>query len=759
MYCAWCGSKMSDNAKFCSECGKKHEPIAVDLDEKPDVPGDILEEESSVYEEIFTNDNYEENESSFDPINEIRSPEVAPSMFDKLKAKAKAAFIAFWNSLTTFGKVLTISITVCVLFGIVAFLVGKVLAGVLSVIQMVLFAVAWLMKRGKIQEKKKNLHIILIVVAFVLLIPHFAAYKIGNRSTTNSTTSAELDYSYQGPSATMGTTAHTEPPVIEWPQNQLAELIPVPASIYGEVEVSTDDQVQILVMELGQEDFNTYKKSCAEVGFTTVIQESDSEYEATNIEGYRLAVSYVDTEGLRITIRQPLRSVDITISCTPNLFFNKYNLSVYWNGEEKDTIAHGQQATYHFDLENGTYELEIRKDGYTRPAETIEIDVFEDAEITYKVSCDDDAITVTQEEYISMRPLSDNEIRMPNPVSAYRYENYESVVAELTNLGFTNIETVPVYDIYWGVTDEGDVDSVSIAGITDFSNGAIFEKDAEVIITYHMAEEDDPSRIKVTKNATEYEGLNYTYVEEELKGLGFTNIVYEDEITTNTCYHTGEVVEVRINYSEFETGDSFMPDAEVKITRYRVDSTEAKPSLTVTMNGDDFSGMHYTEAETKVREMGFKNIEYRERITHDPEVTPETIDFVEIDYIYSYKTGEMFDADAEVVLVYWKYEEFKSDYEMAFVRRVQNYSIYYMFDTDAKKVAYFYTDDTGVSYAFYWGDFASGITINWTNGQGKEKFTYSGNGSTATLVDANGNSWEYVETDLINAQERLDDLK
>ena len=153
----------------------------------------------------------------------------------------------------------------------------------------------------------------------------------------------------------------------------------------------------------------------------------------------------------------------------------------------------------------------------------------------------------------------------------------------------------------------------------------------------------------------------------------------------------------------------------------------------------------------------FKNIEYRESITHDSEVTPETIDYVEIDNNYSYNPGEMFNADAEIVLAYWVYEEFKSDYEMAFVRRMQNYSIYYMFDTDSKRVAYFYTDDIGVSYASYWGDFAAGITINWTNGQGQEKFIYTGNGSKAVLIDANGLEWEYIETDLINAQKRLDE--
>lgn len=580
--------------------------------------------------------------------------------------------------------------------------------------------------------KKSLLKVIAVVLAFILV-------GCGSTKETNTETTVEL-------------------PRLMWPQNELAELIPIPSSQFGEVELSIKDQISILVMQTSGEDYYAYVTNCAENGFNNVEIESTTEYKATNADGYRLALSYDGENEMRIVVRQPLRKINITVDCAFNLLFNKYDVNLYWDGVEQGTIPHGETADFHITVDDGTYTVEFKKVGQTSPNGTATIDICEDADITFNISCGGDDITIEQ-EYISMRPLTENEVRMPVPYTDFLHEHYENISVKLSELGFTNIKTIALYDIYWGITDEGDVGEISINGVSDFLQGAIFAKDDEVIITYHMAEEDDPSRISMVKNSSEYVGLNYTYVEQELKELGFTNIVYEDEVTTNTCYHTGEVVEVEIKYGEFESGESFMPNEEIAITRYKVDSVDEKPTITMTVDGASFVGMHYTEAEAKIREMGFMNIEYRERITYDSEVIPETIDFVEIDYNLDHRIGEMFNADAEVVLVYWKYEEFKSDYELAFVRRMQNYSIYYMFDTDAKKVAFFYTDDIGVSYASYWGDFSSGITINWTNGQGQEKFTYKGSGSDAILTDANGNTWEYVETDLITAQERLDDRK
>jgi len=65
---------------------------------------------------------------------------------------------------------------------------------------------------------------------------------------------------------------------------------------------------------------------------------------------------------------------------------------------------------------------------------------------------------------------------------------YSTVVNELKNLGFTNITVYRLDDIFWGITKEGSVDSISIAGNSDFTATDSFYFDAEIIIMVHTRE-------------------------------------------------------------------------------------------------------------------------------------------------------------------------------------------------------------------------------------------------------------------------------
>ena len=100
-------------------------------------------------------------------------------------------------------------------------------------------------------------------------------------------------------------------------------------------------------------------------------------------------------------------------------------------------------------------------------------------------------IVEAETEYV----LADNEIRIDFSKYDLTDENYEDVSYRLGNLGFENISYRIQYDIVWGITREGSVASVSIAGLTDFRNGEIFKKDDPVVITYHMKSVDDPRKI------------------------------------------------------------------------------------------------------------------------------------------------------------------------------------------------------------------------------------------------------------------------
>ena len=98
----------------------------------------------------------------------------------------------------------------------------------------------------------------------------------------------------------------------------------------------------------------------------------------------------------------------------------------------------------------------------------------------------------------------------------------------------------------------------------------------------------------------------------------------------------------------------------------------------------------------------------------------------------------------------------ESEYELAFVRRLSNYSLYYMFDTDTKAVVQFGTDDTYLYKGTYSGSFSSGVTMTWDHGEWTDKFKYSEGSSKATYIDGYGSSWDYAVCDVGTAQDILD---
>ena len=164
MYCIKCGTKLSENANFCANCGQK-----VDRSELPD---DEIVEVSETKTEIDANESVEVD-CEYDPYEEVEENEpesidtitLPKTAADQVKEKAiallsavwaetkklskflyhkaKGALCAFWAMLSTFGKVMTISIAVCVILCLVAFICKKPGSLVCGIIQIVLFDAQW----------------------------------------------------------------------------------------------------------------------------------------------------------------------------------------------------------------------------------------------------------------------------------------------------------------------------------------------------------------------------------------------------------------------------------------------------------------------------------------------------------------------------------------------------------------------------------------------------------------------------------------
>ncbi len=84
-----------------------------------------------------------------------------------------------------------------------------------------------------------------------------------------------------------------------------------------------------------------------------------------------------------------------------------------------------------------------------------------------------------------------NDVTIPASAKDFKKENYEDVQLQLEKAGFTNIKIKSIDDLITGwLTSDGEVENVSIDGVTDFSENDAFDKDSKVVITYHTFKEE-----------------------------------------------------------------------------------------------------------------------------------------------------------------------------------------------------------------------------------------------------------------------------
>lgn len=89
-------------------------------------------------------------------------------------------------------------------------------------------------------------------------------------------------------------------------------------------------------------------------------------------------------------------------------------------------------------------------------------------------------------QYHSEQQATDNEIKITATSKDFSGENYKDVVTTLEEMGFTNVKPVALGDLKKGwIHGEGEVKEVSIGGVTKFAVGEVFDKNVEILVSYH----------------------------------------------------------------------------------------------------------------------------------------------------------------------------------------------------------------------------------------------------------------------------------
>jgi Domain of unknown function (DUF4839) len=91
----------------------------------------------------------------------------------------------------------------------------------------------------------------------------------------------------------------------------------------------------------------------------------------------------------------------------------------------------------------------------------------------------------------------EGEAKTPSGSSVQKGRDYKKVVKEFKENGFKNVSKKKQEDLITGwLTKDGEVESVSVDGDTDYSPDEWYSNDVEVVITYHTFPEEEKSDTK-----------------------------------------------------------------------------------------------------------------------------------------------------------------------------------------------------------------------------------------------------------------------
>lgn len=516
MKCPKCGAELPGGVKFCPKCG-------------------------------YYSDNANEQ-----PQN-TNTPEIAPvtSGNNSVDNSVKSKLLRIWNDLSMFSKIAAIAMAIVIILLIIAICTKTVFAIVFSVLQLAGLIIAVLMNKDIITLQQWFKYIVLAAV-ILLSILNIASYSWGRSTKPNYPPSS------------------SQPQVSDTPNSNIA-----PGDTSVTVPFGSADC-------LGKEYSDIYSafSSAGFMNIETEMVEDLQSAEADKIDTVDI-ILIADKSDFeqgqkfdkndKVVIRYHAYkkcNVKVNVEFPANLIFSKYDVKLLVDDVDEGVMKHGESKEYEFTLEPKEYTITFENTNSSSVKGEVKLTVDCDLEASYKISCHNDKIDIETLYVDKSAELSENETKLDASASEYRNKNFEDVKSSLERLGFTNIKFEVLYDIVFGITADGTVESVSIADNNDFKRGDVFPKDAAIIIAYHMPEDANPNNITMTKADTDFVGKNYLEVQQELKDLGFTNIGTEESTSSFSSHAEGEVYSITISGIGFKSGDVFNPNDKVTIKYY-----------------------------------------------------------------------------------------------------------------------------------------------------------------------------------------------
>lgn len=638
-------------------------------------------------------ENNEENKIEENTAQEVIDNNTQPSTSNKIKKK----ILDFWNKLNIYEKITTVGLIVSILLTVIAYSFGRFVSGFITILSIIILVVFLLMKKDIIKVTKKWISTLLLVLAFVLLIPYFSAFNV-----------ISDDYVKYN-----------------WNDITLSNILEKPKSSYGEIMANSEDYLSLYVNRTSEEHFNKYIESCIKKGFNVEIEQTGYYFYAYNEDGYKLSLYYNEDD----------KQMHIGIESTMELGTLK------WSESELAQLVPIPQSTV------GTIEKDDTESYVVYVGKTTKEDYK-----NYIDSCKEKGFDVNSNE----------------TEKYYSAKNDDSYKISIEYVG-NNIMKINVYE------QEFDI-NINV----ECAENLIFSK---YNVKVYIDEDYEDTLIH---------GTTETYKTILKKGnhtLKFVNDENDDVVgETKINVNKNERFDFKISCTSSKIAVTNKQEKEQEKEEKNEVIQPTMPKITVTMSEEQLKGMDKSEAEQKLREMGFSVFKYDTISAGERDDLHNKISSVEIkEWEFGngdFSIGDTYESDAIVVLWSYKYTEPEkprpvfystNDYETAkkgntgvysYKNKKGEYDIYWIINFDEGYV-YWFTEGNGENTCdkvkIVSGDLNDKILITWHSTDGNATwglhFKYVNHPETLVVNDHWGITTEFTTTDLDNALKLRDNKK
>ena len=368
------------------------------------------------------------------------------------------------------------------------------------------------------------------------------------------------------------------------------------------------------------------------------------------------------------------------------------------------------------------------------------------------------------------KPSDPSKAIVPDSSDYLEGQNYEDVQHKFEKAGFTNIELVVIYDLITGwLVSDGEVESVSIDGVTSFESRTEFNKDAQVIITYHTFASNKPAPEPI-EDTYDYQYSGEKYIVNIIVDFDpnlFLDIYNIDLLIDGRKFKTlehGKDGDYEFDLKPGMHQISFCKSGDTRIHGQINLNVESDMSVTYWIKGHDEdvelkeisvnSNAYYAVTLDSNGGEPMKSVKVK---AGEKLVNPGRPDGMEE---YQFKGWSQdgktaisypFYVNSNVKLIALWEEKPVLQFDECWERKLSNYTIYMLIDYYSDYVLYFYTEDTFVlkgriiSGDLYAVEPAT-IEYSYDGDTWTEILKYSGTGlHNGTLIDGNGYEWSFTK--------------